>query len=514
MINPLVREEDAPKHIPYGLSLLAAIALENNHKVQVYDANAWRKGDDVLQKVLAADDWDVISIGGLTTAYRSIKKTLRFARRVSPQSTLVVGGGFVTSMPLEIMEWLPEIDLAIVGEAFVTWPEVLGMIDRQEDDFSKTLGVCYRDKKSGTPILTDVRPNIQDIDVLPYPAWDLLPMDIYFKNSQLLYSEESFTSRRRVDINGSLGCSLVCRYCWHLGTIGDMTIGKNEQGINDVRFSYGRNIRYHSADYIVTMVNTLVRKFQIDFISFIDENLMTMDAYSGRTWLKELSDKWIKAGLQPTCRREGVPHDQNCKGVHWSGTSHASLARRDVLESIYKAGCSHLVYGIESFDAPILKKLGKGTTVKQNFKSLTECLDVGIIPIPNFIIGFPEETFESIRNTMDGLIRLGIYCKPHFATPYPGSEWYYTYKHDILKQYHGSLESFIEDLGDASKITAVISHNFSALELLGFQQMMVNRDRRSLDLAERHWGEAQNHMVPLAAPMESFNFISKNVRAP
>jgi anaerobic magnesium-protoporphyrin IX monomethyl ester cyclase len=241
---------------------------------------------------------------------------------------------------------------------------------------------------------------------------------------------------------------------------------------------------------------------------------MTMDAYSGRTWLKELSDKWIKAGLQPTCRREGVPHDQNCKGVHWSGTSHASLARRDVLESIYKAGCSHLVYGIESFDAPILKKLGKGTTVKQNFKSLTECLDVGIIPIPNFIIGFPEETFESIRNTMDGLIRLGIYCKPHFATPYPGSEWYYTYKHDILKQYHGSLESFIEDLGDASKITAVISHNFSALELLGFQQMMVNRDRRSLDLAERHWGEAQNHMVPLAAPMESFNFISKNVRAP
>ena len=64
-INPIVREEDVPRHVPYGIALLAAIAIENDHRVQVYDANAWRLGEDVLVQVLQADDWDVIAMGGI-----------------------------------------------------------------------------------------------------------------------------------------------------------------------------------------------------------------------------------------------------------------------------------------------------------------------------------------------------------------------------------------------------------------------------------------------------------------
>ena len=99
MINPIVREEDDPKHIPYGISLLAAIALEKGHLVQLYDENAWRKGPQVMESVCTADDWDVIAIGGLTTTYGSIKKTLEICRRVCPQAFIIAGGGFLTSMP-------------------------------------------------------------------------------------------------------------------------------------------------------------------------------------------------------------------------------------------------------------------------------------------------------------------------------------------------------------------------------------------------------------------------------
>lgn len=512
-INPVIREEDNPKHIPYGIALLASIAMEKGHLVQVYDANAWRKGFDVLEEVCAADDWDVIAIGSLTTAYGFIKSACQIARRVSPKSFILAGGGFVTSMPLDIMKWIPEIDLSVIGEAFLTFPEVLEKIDKKDFDFTKTLGVCYRDKNKN-PKLNAVRPNIRDLDDLPYPAWDLFPLDIYFANSRLLYSEESFTSQRRIDINGSLGCSLVCRYCWHLGTIGDMVVEPNADGENDVRFSYGRNIRYHSPRYIVNMVKHLRDKYAVDFISFIDENLMTMDAYSKRTWLFELSRLWIEEGLQPTCRRDGVLHDEKCTGLHWSGTSHATLARKDVLEAMFKAGCSHLVYGIESFDADVLKNLGKGTTVKNNKESLKICLDTGIIPCPNIIIGFPEENFNSIRNTIHALIELGIHAKPHFATPYPGSQWYYAYKNSILEQYSGDLEKYIASLGDASDITAVICHKFSAMELLGLQQIVAKRDLRLLDQAEKHWASADPHMKPVAVPQDSFNFIAKKVQAP
>ena len=89
-INPVVREDDVPRHVPYGIALLAAISIDDGHLVQVYDDNAWRKGDDVLREVLAADDWDVIALGGITTAYGSIKRTVGIAREVCPDTLIVL----------------------------------------------------------------------------------------------------------------------------------------------------------------------------------------------------------------------------------------------------------------------------------------------------------------------------------------------------------------------------------------------------------------------------------------
>lgn len=513
-INPVVREEDVPRHIPYGMALLAAIAMKAGHQVSVYDANAWRKGFDILEQACVADDWDVIGIGGLTTTYNFIKKASKIIKEKAPRAFLIAGGGFITSMPHEIMKWIPEIDLGVIGEAFVTFPEVLTQIDNKNLDFTKTLGVIFRHPKNGQCYLNGTRPNINNLDDVPWPAWDLFPLDIYFENSANLFSEESFTAKRRMDINGSLGCSLVCKYCWHLGTTGDMIIKEDENGNNDVVFTYGRNIRYHTPEYIVKMVKHLHDNYQIDFAAFIDENLFTMDASSRGTWLKEISRQWIEAGLQPTCRRDDVVHDENCTGVHWNGTSHAGLHNYETLKVMHNAGCTHLVYGLETFDPIVLKNLGKGSTVARNKSAVPICLKSGIKPIPNVIIGFPEETFESVRNTLLAMKELGITAKPHFATPYPGSEWFYTYKESILEQYNGDLEAFIKDLGDASSISAVISHNFSAIQLLGLQEIVYKKDLRLLDQAEKHWAQCAEHIEPVATPKASFNIQKKKIAGP
>ena len=88
-INPVVREEDVPRHVPYGIALLASIVMDAGHLVQVYDDNAWRKGPDVLRSVCQADDWDVIALGGITTAYGSIKAIVETARDVCPGACLL-----------------------------------------------------------------------------------------------------------------------------------------------------------------------------------------------------------------------------------------------------------------------------------------------------------------------------------------------------------------------------------------------------------------------------------------
>ena len=504
-INPVVREEDVPRHIPYGEALLAAIAMKEGHQVAVYDANAMRQPISKVAELCKADDWDVIAIGGLTTTYGFIKQACRIAKEASPSSLLMAGGGFLTSMPREIMQWIPEIDVGVVGEAFVTFPEILRMVDEHDYDFRRTQGVIWRDQ--GEPVLNEARPVIHDLDTLPWPAWDLFPLEeVYFKNSSSLFSEEAWRAKRRIDINGSYGCSLICRYCWHLGTTGDMLVETAPGGGRDVVFTYGRNLRYHSPDYIAGMVGELKRRYDIDFANFLDENLMTMHTSSGGKWLYQVCDAWEKNGLVPARHSKPSPNG----GVFWSGTSHASLYKRPLLDRMFEAGCTHLVYGLESFDPGILKRLGKGTTRENNIQSIGDTLASGIIPIPNIILGFPEETFASVRNTITALIKLGIHAKPHFATAYPGSEWYYAYKESIRSQYAGDLEAYVKDLGDATKITGTISQNFTGLELLGLQEIVAKRDLRLLDLAER----AYVQRMPLVKPQESFNFRAKRQPGP
>ncbi len=113
------------------------------------------------------------------------------------------------------------------------------------------------------------------------------------------------------------------------------------------------------------------------------------------------------------------------------------------------------------------------------------------------------------------MIKLGIHAKPHFATAYPGSEWYYKYKDSIIEQYNGDLEKFVMDLGDATKITAIISHKFSPMDLLGLQEIVTKKDLRLLDLTEKHWGTSDETIKSLAEPKDSHNLIpSKKIVTP
>lgn len=514
-INPTVREEDVPRHVPYGIALLAAIAIERGHLVQIYDQNAWRKGEEVLREVLAADAWDVVALGGITTTYRSVKGIVRVAREVCPRATIVLGGGLLTSLPREMLRWLPQVDVGVIGEAFVTFPEILEMVDSGKRDWARIPGTISR-SADGEPVMSAPRSLMHNLDDLPYPAWNLFPLEeVYFKNSGVLFSEEGMLASRRLDINASYGCSLICRFCYHLGIAGDMRYEKDSNGEMQVRFDepgqYTRSIRYHSPEYVVKLVKHAYDTYGVDFIGFLDENLMTMDQYSGRTWMAEICRLWHEYGFAPSYKRDAQGNITGWSGIHWSGTSHATLCTPDILKTMRAAGCSHLVYGYESFAPHVLKTIGKGSSRKSNLRSFFWTLESGIRPIPNMIIGFPDDDFEAIRLNMRAWEELGIVVKPHFATPYPGSEWFTVHRESISEQYNGNLEAFIEDLGDASKISATISTNFNAVELVGLREMMLNFDHRGIDRYENIW--RRNHGIAPGQPSTLVTRVKAPVKA-
>jgi anaerobic magnesium-protoporphyrin IX monomethyl ester cyclase len=316
-----------------------------------------------------------------------------------------------------------------------------------------------------------------------------------------LFSEEGMSARRRLDVNASYGCSLICRFCFHLGIAGDLKMVEHD-GERDATFTHQRNIRYHSPRYVVDLVKYARDRFGVDFISFLDENLMTMHQSSGKTWLTEIARLWIAEGLQPQCVREGVAHDPDrCRGVHFGGTSHATLVSPEILTVLRQAGCAHLLYGYESFSRRVMKTIGKGATPETNERSLRWTLDSGIRPIPNQMFGFPDDDFDSIRENIEAWKRLGLNVKPFFATPYPGTEWYYTYKTRILEQYGGDLEKFLLDLGDATKVTAVICKKFNAVELYGLRELMMNHDLSRIDAYEAEWNRLHANERPAPSPV-------------
>src|SRR5690242_13292703 len=110
-INPIVRYFDHPRHIPLGISQIISI-LDRDHKwvnFQLYDANAHRVDDvmhgttEGLDEVLKSNNFDVVAIGGLITAYNYIKRAVRRVREIQPHAKVTAGGGFYTSIPYEMM---------------------------------------------------------------------------------------------------------------------------------------------------------------------------------------------------------------------------------------------------------------------------------------------------------------------------------------------------------------------------------------------------------------------------
>ena len=181
---------------------------------QLYDQNAWRSDNiktgqmPALDDALKSDDWDAVLIGSLITGYNYVKASILRVRELLGDIPIIAGGGFFSCLPSEMMEWLP-ITYGCIGEAYQTLPELLSAINSKEEP-SHVSGIVYR--KNGQLLFTQPRDLIPDLDWLPYPAYQYAPLDIYFRNTSILMSEEAMFAKKRVDVLYSEGCGFQCTF--------------------------------------------------------------------------------------------------------------------------------------------------------------------------------------------------------------------------------------------------------------------------------------------------------------
>ena len=408
-MHPEIRTTEPPLHPPYGILQLAAITDQLGHKIAIMDNNAYRLPIDSIREEIKHDQWDIIGIGGLTTQYRFVKEILPVARDEHPDALIVGGGGFLTAQPIQMMKWLPELDIGSVGESYITWAEILEHAERR--DWKHIKGIVYRQGKQAK--LSPMRPLISSKDLdeeIPFPAYEFSPIDVYLQNSMIPYCPETMTpSVRRLDVLTSYGCPWSCSFCFHLG----QSPGCQSKIYNQKVL--GPPFRQHTPEYVCNLIQHLRMQYCINFVSFIDENLT-----SNRKWFFEFCDKLEETGLATL--------------IKWGMVCHTKTVDPQLLQIGKDHGCCYISYGGETRSQHLLDKIGKGQTKEQMEAAITATQAAGINPIMSFIIGFPETTIDDVIGDCQFFIDNRIHVMPFFLQPYPGSRLYTEHLDEIIRQ--------------------------------------------------------------------------------
>ena len=513
-IVPEIRLDSAPNHFPFWAGILAAIVEKKGGQVGILDLNALRVkygGKQVPSSVIAeeisSENWDVVGIGGLTTTYSRIKQIAPLIRKSAPNSLFIGGGGWSSYNPTEIFELVPQLDMIIIGEGELTFSELYDEIEHGSKDFEKINGLCIRDKEKGYKF-TAPRALISDLNTVPYPAYDLFETEIYFRFSSLPMSVDSFNSKRRVSTVWERGCPRGCTFCSHNGMsrIDLQNIygeGDRKKGEKLVRISDKENntfqlpARWPTPEYAVNNIKLLKEKFNVDFISIMDENMT-----SNLKWTNEFCELYVKEELD--------------KSVKWGtlGDAPSVAVKPEIINIMKNAGCSYISFGFESASDKVLTQdIQKGQLRKHLQITVDTVKAAKMTPITTFMIGNMHENINDLMETVDFWIQNGAMVDPFICTPYVGSPIFYDNKDFLLQQYDTklklaeegkvnvdektlhewklkALDKFMTECGDATQYTATVSQYFTIPELFALKNFMFKHDTvRMLKMAHQKYEE-------------------------
>lgn len=431
--------------LPFGIAYLASFLLSKGEQVGVIDAlsegidnaqkfkNKTRIGlsNEKIKRKIKGFNPDIIGITSMFTAFSHDAHTLAaLIKKINPNIKVVLGGAHASILPeLSIKD--KNIDIVVKGEGEITFWEIINAIKRGKD-FTRIKGTVVRRGRS--IIVNPSREYIQNLDILPFPAYDRLPMETYFKAAG---NSPFVTSSKLCGIISSRGCPGDCTYC-------------------SIHSVWGHTWRGRSPKNVVDEMEFLIKKFGIKEFSFLDDSVACL-----KTRMGEICKEIIKRKLK----------------IRWStpnGISHWTLDER-LLDKMKASGCYRITFGIESGNLCTREFIGwkKNFSLKQAKRITKYANKIGLWTISTFIFGFPYEDRQSIEDTIDFAIKSDTDFAAFFLLmPFPGTRVYEIFKKEgllnfdrLLDPIKGRQESQLAKLGAALAQNGCRTKYFSQKEL-------------------------------------------------
>jgi anaerobic magnesium-protoporphyrin IX monomethyl ester cyclase len=362
---------------PLNLLYLAASLRQREYTVDVLDANALRLSDDEIRYVIRREAPSLVGIPVYSEILRQVRTLTELAKH-GADCKVVLGGPHAAAAAQRTLEYMPQADFILCGEAEETLP-MLAERYRDPARWKEVPGLWWRTGAGGgaafsnTPC-SEKRP---DVNAIPLPARDLV--DEAYRRKR--YYTVMVRSRPVDTVMTSRGCPFRCNFC------------------------YNTNRRYRGRDPHAVMDELVrIRKRGIRNIEIVDDHF-TAD----RQRAMQVFDLIIREKL----------------GVSFRIKSRVNVVDEELLAKARQAGAYQVSYGTESGSQYILDGMNKRTKVADNARAIEMTKRAGLDCHTSWVFGYPGETPETIAETVDFIIR----TKPTTANvallrPYPETPVY------------------------------------------------------------------------------------------
>jgi len=378
----LIKPNNLCDHIQPSLGLgYLAQQIRKDHDVTLFDCIKSHTPPEEIAGVVEALQPHVVGIQSYTFDVPNVKRMLRAIRRCDPRITTVVGGAHVSADPIPACRAFgDDLDYGFNGEGEIGFGPFLNALEKGADNYDGIPGVIWR---HGDQLVVNPSRLVENLDELGMPAFDLLRPDTYPESQHGAFYNKFPIS----PILTTRGCPHSCTFC-------------------SAPILSGKRLRHHSVEYIQRMIRLLYSVYGIREIHIVDDNF-TQEIDYAKSVLRMILDMRLDISL---ALPNGIRMDR---------------VDDELLEMMKAAGVYVVSVAVESGNDQVLKAMNKKTTVHKIRENVARIRRHGLDVAAFFILGFPGETRETIRDTVRLARELDL-VRANFFTylPLPGTASY------------------------------------------------------------------------------------------
>lgn len=382
--------------IPSGLLAIAGYLRKNRMMAQVYNAGLYHKEQfGHLRKTLTDFKPDIIGIGFPTDAFQSAIDIAKTVKESNKQVTIIVGGIHPTAMPEQTLK-TPHFDYLVHGEGEITFLELVEAL-LNKSDLVKVKGIAF--KHNGKIIVTEPRPEIVNLDEIP------------FDNRDLLIDIDRYPKEALGQIHTSRGCKYSCAYC-------------------SSPIIWKRKVRFRSIENVLAEIEYLFTNYNIRDINFADDNF-TLEPQRVHAICNGILNKGLK--------------------ISWRCCARADIHKQfdfELLKLMKRSGCKSLCIGFESGSQVILDNAERRVNLSDTASLIKMIKGAGIKLHVDFIVGLPGENISTLNQTFQ--MMKDIWTKTHATMsvvifkPYPGTAAYDKKELPDYKELHSQFREIFK----------------------------------------------------------------------